>query len=171
MPKKLELQIKCFENGKEELGCVYGYCYQTDVIKNETILVTGDFYRGSIQHKFLEGFCPPTPSLFMVKKRALQDVGGFDEKLITFVDLDIWIRLSEKYLFDYIEEPLIIKYEQIGDQYVNNFEKRYNGYKLFIDKWKDEIIQKSGKKGLLVMESHLTNSIVTPIFKSSPKES
>jgi glycosyltransferase involved in cell wall biosynthesis len=169
LPRKLELQVKCFEEGPDNLGCVYGFCYQTDVIKNETITVNENFHRGNIRNTLIEGFCPPTPSLFMVKKSALQDVSGFDEKLITFVDLDIWIRLSEKYHFDYIEEPIIVKYEQIGDQYVNNFEKRYNGYKLFMNKWRDIIIREAGEQSLFILESHLTNSLVTPILNHPPK--
>jgi len=169
LPEKLRLQIECFEKNGKKLGIVYGYSYQKDVIKNETILIDREYYRGNIHAKFLEGFCPPTPSLFLVKKKALEEVNGFDENLITFVDLDLWLRLSAKYEFDYVEVPLIIKYEQIGDQYVNNFEKRYNGYRLFMKKWQDEIKRNKGKKGFAEFKTHMVYTIVVPILDHPPK--
>lgn len=169
LPEKLDLQISCFRQGSEKLGCVYGYAYQKDVIKNKTALANINFIRGDIHDKFLEGFCPPTPSLFVIKKEALEKVGGFDENLITFVDLDLWLRLSKHYHFDYVEKPLIIKYEQIGDQYINNFEKRYKGYHLFIKKWHDKVKSQMGLKGLLNFKRSLVYKLVIP-FLEHPQE-
>jgi len=169
LPEKLKLQVSCFDNGHDNLGAVYGYSYKKDTIKNTTDLIQGNYHRGNIHNKFLEGFCPPTPSIFMVKKEVLQKVNGFDEHLITFVDLDLWLRVSKHFEFDFVEEPLIIKYEQIGDQYVNNFEKRYKGYKLFVNKWKNEILRKSGNKGLFAFKKELTYAIVVPILVHPPK--
>jgi glycosyltransferase involved in cell wall biosynthesis len=168
MPGKLEKQLSCFNNGSKELGCVYGFAYQTDVLKNSTTLASKDFQRGNIRDKFLNGFCPPTPSLFMIKKDALLKVGGFDESLITFVDLDLWLRLSENYYFDYVEEPLIVKYEQIGDQYINNFEKRYKGFSIFQKKWAEEIKKLKGKDGLLLFNRRLVHSLVIPFLEHPP---
>lgn len=168
LPGKLENQVKCFENGSERLGGVYGYSYSKDMIKNETVLIDSGYYRGDIHDKFLLGFCPPTPSLFMVSKSALDSVNGFDEELITFVDLDLWMRISEHHDFDYIEEPIIIKYEQIGDQYVNNFEKRYAGFKLFMKKWDSTIKEKMGPDGLLKLKRHLARSLVIPLLDHPP---
>jgi glycosyltransferase involved in cell wall biosynthesis len=169
LPEKLRLQIDCFEKGTDKLGGVYGYSYQKDVIKNETTLVKDEYYRGNIHDKFLEGFCPPTPSIFLIKNEALQKLHGFDENLITFVDLDMWLRISEEYEFDYVEEPIIIKYEQIGDQYVNNFVKRNNGYKLFIKKWQDYIKGKKGKTAFSKFKTHLSYAVIIPILEHPPR--
>jgi glycosyltransferase involved in cell wall biosynthesis len=169
LPTKLEKQYQCFMNGSPNLGSVYSYSYSKDMIKDKTTHISGGYYRGDIYHKVLGGFCPPTPSLFMIKKEALEKVNYFDENLITFVDLDLHIRIARHYQFDYIEEPLIIKYEQIGDQYVNNFDKRYNGYGLFIKKWENEILNTIDKKGLLSLKTHLVHSIATPMLNHPPK--
>ncbi len=64
---------------------------------------------------------------------------------------------------------LLLKYEQIGDQYVNNFEKRYNGYKLFFKKWQDELIREKGTPGLKRMKQFLTATIVFPMLQHPPK--
>lgn len=169
LPSKLEKQIACFRNGNEKLGCVYGYSYRKIAFIDDMSLVTGTYRRGDVFQYFLEGFCPPTPSLFMVKTDAIRSVNGFDEALITFVDLDMWLRLSRHFLFDYVDEPLIIKHEQIGDQYVNNFEKRYAGYRLFMKKWRHEILQKSGNRGLLEFKKHLVYALANPILEHPPE--
>lgn len=168
LPEKLEKQIALFDKGSERLGAVYCYSYQKYVKSNTTLLNEIGYFRGDIHDKFLLGFCPPTPSLFLIKKSALDRVNGFDEGLVTFVDLDLWMRISESYDFDYVEEPLIIKYEQIGDQYVNNFEKRYKGYSLFFDKWGNKVEERFGSKELLKLKRHITYAIVGPLLHQPP---
>lgn len=170
LPKKLESQLKIFNEGSDRLGAVYGYSYQKDVIKDETGLSDSGYFRGDIFGEVLTGFCPPTPSLFVVKRSAFESVSGFDESLVTFVDLDLWLRISEKYDFDYVEEPVIIKYEQIGDQYINNFDKRYLGYHLFMKKWSQFIEQKKGKKGLLYFKRSLVYKLVFPFLDHPPAD-
>ncbi len=170
LPQKLERQMELFEKGPDQLGAVYGYSYQKDVIKDETSLSDSGYFRGDIHSKVLTGFCPPTPSLFVVKRSAYERVQGFDESLITFVDLDLWIRISEHYHFDYVEEPIIIKYEQIGDQYINNFDKRYSGYHLFIKKWSKYIAEKKGKGGLMLFKRSLVYKLVFPFLDHPPAD-
>ncbi len=168
LPEKLEKQVALFDNGSDRMGGAYGNSYTTDAIKDETVLIKTENYRGNIHDKFLAGFCPPTPSMFMVKREALERVNGFDEKLLTFVDLDLWMRISEHYDFDYVDDPVIIKYEQIGDQYVNNFNKRYKGYHLFMKKWSIVLKEKRGKMGVLEMRRHLVYALVVPILDHPP---
>lgn len=169
LPEKLQKQVACFDNGPERLGSVYCYSYSKNALRGESVLIEGNYFRGDIHGRFLQGFCPPSPTLFLVKRSAVDSVNGFDEKLVTFVDLDLWIRISESHEFDYVEEPLIIKHEQIGEQYVNNFEKRYHGYFLFLDKWGDAIKDKFQDKGLMKFKRVLVNSIVVPLLDHPPK--
>jgi len=170
LPQKLENQVRIFNEGSDRLGAVYGYSYQKDVIKDETVLRDSGYFRGDIHGKMLTGFCPPTPSLFVVKRSAFESVQGFDEALITFVDLDLWLRISEKHDFDYVEEPIITKFEQIGDQYINNFDKRYRGYHLFMKKWSNYITEKKGKKGLLIFKRSLVFKLVFPFLEHPPAD-
>jgi len=168
LPTKMEKQVALFDNGSDRLGGVYGVAYMTDVVKDETILLTMKNYRGDIHDRFLRGFCPPTPSMFMVRREAIEKVNGFDEGLLTFVDIDLWMRISEHYDFDYVDDPVIIKYEQIGDQYVNNFKKRYKGYHLFMNKWSKKLNEKLGRKGVLDLRRHIIYALVVPILDHPP---
>jgi glycosyltransferase involved in cell wall biosynthesis len=169
LPEKLSAQMECFIKGPKELGCVYGLAYRRDPVLDITDLIQQECFRGNIRQNLMNGFCPTTPSLFLVKKIALQEVDGFDEKLITFVDLDLWLRLSLKYHFDFVEKPLIIKYENIGDQYVNNFEKRYKGIKLFLNKWKNIVVQEMGVEKYRKFKKELTMALVIPMLENPPQ--
>jgi hypothetical protein len=44
----------------------------------------------------------------MIKKSVFDDLQGYDENL-AYEDLDLWIRASRKYDFDYIDVILIKK--------------------------------------------------------------
>lgn len=42
----------------------------------------------------------------VVRKSALEEVGGYDEDLVTTHDWDLWLRLAEKFKVVFINEPL-----------------------------------------------------------------
>jgi len=48
----------------------------------------------------------PTGSGFSVLRQAYQDVGGFNEKLIKFQDVDFWVRCAAKFGFFQVDEIL-----------------------------------------------------------------
>jgi hypothetical protein len=47
-----------------------------------------------------------SPSSVVVRRDALERVGGFDPQLSTAADLDLWIRLAALGDFGYLDEPL-----------------------------------------------------------------
>ncbi len=161
LPNKLKEQIEVFEKGSEKLGAVYGNVYEYNMVTKTKELYTYKFYRGDIYEHIINGFCPPTPSLFLVKKEAILKVGMFDESLLTFVDFDLWLRISKEYEYDFVEAPLIIKYEQIGDeQYVTNVPKRYKGLGLLISKWESEFKEKGKYKALMKLKRTMLKHII-----------
>ena len=46
----------------------------------------------------------------MLRKNCLDEVGLFDETMSYMEDRDLWIRLSLKWAFEYINDPLSIAY-------------------------------------------------------------
>lgn len=93
------------------------------------------------------------------------EVGMFDENLLTFVDLDLWLRISKKYRFDYVDSPMIIKYEHAGDQYVSNFNKRAKGLDLLLNKWGKVIEEKLGKDYLKSFRKERTIKTIGLVLK------
>jgi GT2 family glycosyltransferase len=64
---------------------------------------------------------PLVPSVYLVKRRALIDVGGFDETMEAAEDADLWLRLAQAGVrFAGITEPLAIKHH---DHDLAQFEK------------------------------------------------
>jgi glycosyltransferase involved in cell wall biosynthesis len=118
VPNCVTSQINAFKNTTyKNLGVVYGnaelisekgifksYYFPVDHFKK--VLkprVTGDIYESVLSG----GDCMCSVSS-MVKKSAFDHLNGYDETL-SYEDLDLWIRASRIYDFDFIDEILIQK--------------------------------------------------------------
>jgi glycosyltransferase involved in cell wall biosynthesis len=118
LPNCVSLQLKKFqESSLKNLGVVYGnaelinekgdfyfYYFPVDFDK-KTIekRATGDIYLSVISGG--NSICSVSS---MVKKSVFDDLNGYDENL-AYEDLDLWIRASRIYEFDYIDKILIKK--------------------------------------------------------------
>ncbi|MDQ6469160.1 glycosyltransferase [Flavobacterium sp. LHD-80] len=114
----VSLQLKAFRESRfKNLGVVYGnaelineqgkfYFYYFPVDESKKTIEkreTGDIYLSVISGG--NSICSVSS---MVKKSVFDDLQGYDENL-AYEDLDLWIRASRKYDFDYIDEILIKK--------------------------------------------------------------
>ncbi len=66
-----------------------------------------------------------TPSGALINKKALMDVGGFNEKLKYNEDWDLWLRLAKKWGFAYVDKPLV-KVRRHPNNTTNEFNKTAN---------------------------------------------
>jgi glycosyltransferase involved in cell wall biosynthesis len=66
-----------------------------------------------------------TFSSSIVRKECLDECGYFDESLKMGIDWDLWLRVSTKYQFSYVDEPLLI-YRIHSTQMSKNLEERRN---------------------------------------------
>lgn len=118
LPNCVSLQLKAFQESKfKNLGIVYGnaelinddgkfYSYYFPVDSNKKTIekrATGDIYLSVISGG--NSICSVSS---MVKKSVFDALNGYDENL-AYEDLDLWIRASRIYDFDYIDEILIKK--------------------------------------------------------------
>jgi glycosyltransferase involved in cell wall biosynthesis len=55
------------------------------------------------------------PSSVVLKKHCIDSVGVFDEKLRSAEDWDLWIRVARRFLFGYVDEPLVLYRQHIGN--------------------------------------------------------
>ncbi len=170
LPEKLEKQIEIFKNSDDKLGAVYCGNYEIDEVKNTKTLIDLPKYRGDIYRILLGGFCPSTTSKFLLKKKALLDVGSFDEYLPTFVDFDLWLRIAQKgYTFDYVDEPMMIKYEHHGEQMAKHLYKRLEGLKIFSEKWGKEMKKVAGARKYRNFKKNKVLVVVRSLLDSLPK--
>ncbi|KAF2512767.1 glycosyltransferase [Flavobacterium zhairuonense] len=114
----VSLQLNTFAESKfKNLGVVYGNAelitengafdsYYFPINSSKRVIEnrkTGDIYLSVISGG--NSICSVSS---MVKKSVFDDLNGYDENL-AYEDLDLWIRASRKYEFDFIDEILIKK--------------------------------------------------------------
>lgn len=107
MPEKLERQVKLLDLDKE-LGLVYSDSYIMDEngnLERHSLRSSSRLLRGNVFDKLFQSNFIPMLTV-MIRREVLSKVGGFEPKYIIALDYDLWLRIAEHYLIDFIEEPL-----------------------------------------------------------------
>ena len=112
-PKKVSEQILLFEkNTSNNVGIIYcGYQLIDDHNKllhpdlNPIIppTIRGDVYKALLRGNFISG----SGSSVLIKRAIFNNVEPFDEKLQSCEDWDMWLRISKKYHFDFVNKNLV----------------------------------------------------------------
>jgi glycosyltransferase involved in cell wall biosynthesis len=105
-PEKLEKQMRIFENASAQVGVVYTGFYLINGDRKKYIPGPNIKTKGDIYNELLKGNFVGTPAA-VVRKRCFEKVGVFDEHLPGLEDWELFIRISEHYMFAYIDEPLL----------------------------------------------------------------
>lgn len=110
LPEKLEKQLKIFETSDADVGAVY----------TGAIFVEEESGRKRIKAPRVKGWILTeemaynpvgSTSRVMVKRECIDECGYFDECLPCHEDWDMWIRIAQRYKFDYVAEPLVRYFE------------------------------------------------------------
>ena len=136
LPNCVETQVNTFLNSKQKkLAIVYGnaeiisenkdhlrYYYKVGVEKKALIKpASGDIYLSMLNQSSM--ICSVSS---MVKRDVLKELKGYDENL-AYEDLDLWIRTSRNYNFEFIDAVLVQKREvenSLGNQFYKKFNRR-----------------------------------------------
>jgi glycosyltransferase involved in cell wall biosynthesis len=110
LPEKLSLQVEVLDNSPPRVGVVYTGMLRIDDGTGRTLNEWTPTKRGNIFTDLLSGNCVGTPSTVCLRRECFNTVGLFDPTIVFGPDYDMWIRVSEKYQFDYIRQPLIKYY-------------------------------------------------------------
>ena len=139
LPEKLEKQITRFNECGENTGLVYCYFYYAD--KNfaehrhiphlQHIGAEGNVYPRLLENNFVA-------MLALIRTKCLVDIGGFDEAMPALQDWDTWLRLSVRYDFACVKEPLVVVYQDRGSEHVlGSYTRIIRGYELIESKNKE----------------------------------
>lgn len=110
-PDKLERQVALIQSQPEPLGAIYtGYDIVEQGRKVGQIIPCQS---GRLALSLLAGNLIGSTSSVLVRRCALDAIGGFDERLASFQDYDLWLRLARDWQFDFIAAPLL-KYRVHG---------------------------------------------------------
>jgi glycosyltransferase involved in cell wall biosynthesis len=106
LPGKLAAQLSALERSPT---AAVAYCW-TDYIDAAGNCVCPDsrpVFAGSVYEQILTGNFIDSGSNIVVRKQALLDVGGFDERLPVVEDWDLYIRLASRYPFVCVPAALV----------------------------------------------------------------
>ncbi len=109
MPEKLERQVTLFTD--ESIGLVYA----DYVVIDEVGAVVNDSHahvipkaRGSIFNEILEkNSISSSGSGVIIRRQCFDMCGFFDERLTSYEDWDMWIRIAKEYKIDFVNQALV----------------------------------------------------------------
>lgn len=108
LPNKLEKQILLLESN-HRIGLIYSdmLLFDEKAVFPEPLSKKLPIHVGHISWMlFIFGNSVPLPSSVVVRCEVLDEIGLFDESLTHCHDYDLWLRISEKWLLSYLDEPL-----------------------------------------------------------------
>ncbi len=166
LPRKLDMQVaRLREADDPRATVVYCRCYVHDALTGRTTQTSG-VYEGDIFGHLLRGWHPPTPSLFMVKRSSLLEVGGFDEGLPCAQDYDLWLRLAEaSNHFAAVNEPLAVKHEHAEGHMSADPAVRVRGSEILDRKWGPAITRHLGPKAYRRWKARRCGNVQSAHFK------
>ena len=106
MPDKIEKQIRLFENNSG-IGLVYsdGYNISASGLEAGRFFEIAKPHRGFAFNKLiLDNFIPT--STVVIRRRIINEAGYFDGRFSVSQDFELYLRISERYEIDFVNEPL-----------------------------------------------------------------
>lgn len=138
LPNKLMLQINLFQRSDSNVGVVHSNCLVDD--GSSTLLYHGENVSDQSMRRLLENnFVSNSTSV--LKRNCFNVVGYLDEELPFCEDWDLYIRVSRRFRFRYIQEPTAILHWAINSSVVRgslDLRRVTRGYQIFFAKhWED----------------------------------
>lgn len=137
LPTKLSRQLEKFDECDENVALVYSGLYFINETKGFKRVII-PIYRGNVLGKLLEVGFVRTLSTVMVKTEVLREINGFDAKMPSLHDWDLYLRVAKNYKFDFVPAPLVnyyVNYQGI----MHDIEKQLSGHTAFYAKYKDQL--------------------------------
>lgn len=140
MSNRLEEQILEYQtlsdDTKNSLACIQVGC---QILNGEgkIVSVALPVHNGKLKNSIMEiGGVITHSSSFLFTKYALTNVQGFDEKLISGIDHDIWMKLAVAgYSGHSIRKPLVVIHMDDRATMMTNTKQRILGIENYIKKW------------------------------------
>lgn len=139
LPEKIYCQWEVFSKGESTLGLVYCSRIEKFIETGREQIVKANF-KGDLKGILgLNHVGPPTVTL--IKTEAFRKVGGFSTKYKFKAEIELYIRLSPFYTFDYVAEPLVI-YNRRSGTFSSNKAMELNEMLLFVEEYENQFNKK-----------------------------
>lgn len=160
LQRKVETFAALDEADRQQVGLILSGVE----IRNPQELVIGSYIRdihGSMTGLLRKGFIKTISSSLFVKK-ALLEQEGFDEKLKSSIDHDLFMSLArqQQHVIT-VPEALVINYEYPSkSSMMKDPTTRINGIKQFLEKWKPFLLEELGnQQGTRFIDSYFSRVV------------
>lgn len=125
------------------------YCAAKTVDANNRLLARqSPTVFGDIRQSVIRGKLTTVPSSLLIERELFNQIGGFDEDLITGIDHDFWFKLASKGLqAEALNQPLVIQRECGGGRMTTDLQVRLSGVDAFLRKWQPDLVAWMGTGG------------------------
>lgn len=107
LPRKLELQLEVFAHNPESVALVYGALTWVDPHGRELARFEPDL-RGRVVEGLLgQNAFTGSASNPMMRLSALKALGGYDNRVVTGEDWELYLRVAERYEVDFTREQVV----------------------------------------------------------------
>lgn len=124
---KLEMQIEKMNDPK--VGLVY--CSSRVIYTNGNKIIGTDLrsFRksGYVFNELLKENFIGSTSCQLIRKKVIDDCGGFNETLQSSQDYELWLRITQRYKVDFVDIPLVNYYVHNGERISTNISKKIQG--------------------------------------------
>jgi glycosyltransferase involved in cell wall biosynthesis len=127
MPTKLEKQLRALSGNAAAVACSCSYTMHLRSVWAKAVFVPSDV---TLQ-QLLAGNTLGGASMCICLRRVLEEIGGFDAKLKSAQDLDLWVRLRERGEILSCDEALVLLRVHTGPRISSNMHSQYQGARRF----------------------------------------
>ena len=135
LPEKIEKQVAAFRNSASQVGIV---CTEDVIVVDTERQVRHIALQGDVFSVLCREHVAGNTSNPLIKRQVFEEVGLFDEAMISGQDTDLWLRIAKRYHFTTVNEPLALIYQDGTERITKNFRKQVLGIFGFLRKhWAD----------------------------------
>ncbi|MBA3891755.1 MAG: glycosyltransferase family 2 protein [Gemmatimonadaceae bacterium] len=137
-PDKLAAQVACLEAADESVALVYCRALVAEEGTPRTRTWETDGASHTLPHLLKRNTIGST-SCVLCRREALVAVGGFDERMPSKQDIDLYVRLAQRYEFAFVDRALVTRHLHAGDSISKNLEGSVVAHRLFYEKYRSHI--------------------------------
>lgn len=111
----------------------------------------------------LQGNCMGGCSFPLIKRRVLEEVGGFDETLKSSQDYDLWLRIIQMTNIKFLPDELV-NYYISADSITSSVDKRLQGYSVVLKKH-NELFKRYPKSAVMFLNNMVGTCVAEKCYK------
>ena len=148
---KLEKQLKKIVLFKET-GLIYCREYIVNENTGNIQISTRKCHAGYVFDNLIISNFIGSTSFVLAKKECFKKVGLFNTQLESAQDYDMWLRISQKYIVDFVNEPLVNYYVHNEGRISDNTKKKIQGLEMLIQLYSEYLEKNKRVKGIRLIK-------------------